>query len=333
MSTVIRKLMDATFTQETPRSFGVTLSTAGADREKDRLMVTGWKIPRHCPLLWGHDPSALPIGRVVNVSVLGDTLRGRIEFPPPGTYEFADTVVRLIDTGYLGSVSVGFRAVDQPQRNELGGFDFPGKKDLIELSVVNCPANIDAHIDGRQTAAMTKWLGGDVDVITLDDEVIGTKAGRVLSGQNEQHLQRADAAILEAQSRVRSVLASLPADDTDLIDVTADDADEQIDVAPREVAAAVASAIRASVADLVGRAAAKAISLARGRVWDEPLGDPATRRHRVVGGGEDIGLSRSDVTSILRSAIVDAIGDRGTLAAIVHRETERTLNRLRGRVE
>ena len=35
-------------------------------------------------------------------------LRNTVEFPPEGTYEFADIVERLVGTGYLKTESVGF---------------------------------------------------------------------------------------------------------------------------------------------------------------------------------------------------------------------------------
>lgn len=335
---MIRKLLDASFAQAVDaRTYDVTLSSGAADREHDRIPPAGWKIPQSMfPVLWAHDHSALPIGRVRDVRVIGDLLRGVIEFPPENTYAFADVVVRLISTGFIRSVSVGFRPIDSPQRNELGGMDFVGAKELLELSICNVPANIDAHLDGKQTAAMQKWLGGDADVITLDDEPsVGKSSARVLKA-GARH-SAADMAMLDGiHAAVRDLGSKCPPDagGVDEIDITGIDADEeQIDVAPREVAAAVAAAIRASVADVVGRATAKAIARAKGRVvFDDPFADPAARTHHI--GGEDrVEFSRSDVTAVLRGVLVEAIGDRRTLAATIHRETERTLNRLRGRVD
>jgi len=68
-----------------------------------------------------------------------------VEFPPEGTYEFADIVERLVSTGYLKTESVGFL----PTKWEDGDGDKgPSrtyiKQELLEISIVPVPSNPDA---------------------------------------------------------------------------------------------------------------------------------------------------------------------------------------------
>lgn len=182
MSQLIRKLFNATFVKAAaPRTWDAVLSTQRQDRDADRISLLDWMWAAIVPLLWAHSHTELPIGRVRNLRVERDALRGVVEFPPEGTYAFADQVVRLIEAGFLGSVSVGFRAIDQPTPNALGGVDFVGKKELLELSVVNVPANEDAQIERMDGVALMKWFGGSrhtddlialSDVSGSDDEVL-----------------------------------------------------------------------------------------------------------------------------------------------------------------
>ena len=168
-----------------PRAYDVTLSTGGVDRDNDRIPVDGWVLPLFCPLLWSHDSRSLPIGRCDNILAEGQRLRGRIQFPPAGLYDFADQVEALMAAGYVRSVSVGFRPLEQPKPNGLGGVDF-GKRELLELSAVNIPANAGATV-GRivDTVGVAKWLvaGGsalaqlsgdtEIELPTLPDAVGG----------------------------------------------------------------------------------------------------------------------------------------------------------------
>lgn len=145
---------------DTPRSYRVMLSTGSSDRELDRIDPKGWSIPAAVPLLYAHDSRALPIGRVVRIATTGTGLRGVMEFPPRGLHPFADTVCDLVESGFLNSVSVGFRPLSY-RANADGGVDY-FTQELLELSVVPVPAQPDALIDRHvDVAALQKWVGND----------------------------------------------------------------------------------------------------------------------------------------------------------------------------
>lgn len=87
----------------------------------------------------------------------------------------ADTVADFVETGFVNSFSVGFRADEPPVSNSFGGVDFVGPKTLYELSAVNIPANERATVSRTDFAGVVKWMssrrGRDEDVVLeLDDE-------------------------------------------------------------------------------------------------------------------------------------------------------------------
>lgn len=115
-------------------------STDSVDRQGDSIDPNGWDLSnlgKNLPLLWAHDDRSLPIGRVVEAHVDGNALITSVEFATK-VNDFAKQVYDLVVGGFLNAVSVGF----MPK-----SFDAEGKmvsQELLELSVVNIPANQDA---------------------------------------------------------------------------------------------------------------------------------------------------------------------------------------------
>ena len=122
-----------------------TASTANVDRESDIIKADGWQLDNFKdggPLLWGHDQTKLPIGRVLWVKVDNGKLVGKAKFN--GQTQLSTDVEKLVRSGDLKGLSVGFRPMDMKMNNE-GGRTFT-KQELLEISVVNVPANPDAII-------------------------------------------------------------------------------------------------------------------------------------------------------------------------------------------
>ena len=93
------------------RTLRFCYSDNSVDRMGDTISAAGWDLTdyvRNPVALWAHDSSAPPIGGGRNVGVEGARLMGDIEFAPPETYQFADTIYRLLLGKFLRAVSVGF---------------------------------------------------------------------------------------------------------------------------------------------------------------------------------------------------------------------------------
>lgn len=145
----IYKVLDCEVKKLGERSYEFTASTSTQDRDGEVIEASGWDLKNYKKnpvVMYAHDYRTLPIGKSTRVWISKDgQLKNTVEFPPEGTYEFADIVERLVDTGYLKTESVGFI----PKKWEDGdGEKSPKrtytKQELLEISIVPVPSNPDA---------------------------------------------------------------------------------------------------------------------------------------------------------------------------------------------
>jgi HK97 family phage prohead protease len=130
-------------------------SDGGVDRMGDTIDPAGWDLRefgRNPVALWAHDNTAPPIGRCSNVGIEGGRLMGDVEFAPPETYAFADTIYRLTRGGFINAVSVGFLALDYERKGDGLAFH---KQELLEVSVCPIPANANALAEARAKGIIT----------------------------------------------------------------------------------------------------------------------------------------------------------------------------------
>jgi HK97 family phage prohead protease len=146
------------------RTLRFCFSDESVDRMGDTIAAAGWDIAdfqANPVALWAHDSSAPPIGGARNVGVEDNRLLGDIEFAPPETYAFADTIYRLVLGKFLRAVSVGFMPTrynfveNDPERGF--GIDFL-EQSLLEISVCPVPANPNALQEARRKGIDTRPL-------------------------------------------------------------------------------------------------------------------------------------------------------------------------------
>ena len=148
MEAIYKVIEDCEVKKVGERQYEFTASTSTQDRDGEVINATGWDLrnfKKNPVIMYGHDYRSLPIGKASRVWLHNGTLKNTVEFPPEGTYEFADIVERLVDTGYLKTESVGFI----PKKWEDGdGEKAPRrtytKQELLEISIVPIPSNPDA---------------------------------------------------------------------------------------------------------------------------------------------------------------------------------------------
>jgi HK97 family phage prohead protease len=120
----------------------------------DRIAVNGWELSayRSNPtVLWAHDSSSPPIGRMVIIFVANEKLMGDVQFAPASAYQFAETIYNLVTEGFIKAGSVGFIPVEwkfADDKSRPMGVDFK-RQELLEFSVVPVPANANALIEAR----------------------------------------------------------------------------------------------------------------------------------------------------------------------------------------
>lgn len=153
-------------------------SDGSVDRAGDRIDPAGWQTEafmRNPVALWAHDSFAPPIGRASNVGRVGDKLKGDVEFMPADISPFADSVLRMIDGGFVRAVSVGFIPLKwsfSKDKDRPYGVDFE-KQELIEISVCPVPCNPNALQDAKS-------LGIDVTPIREWAERLLDAGGQVM---------------------------------------------------------------------------------------------------------------------------------------------------------
>jgi HK97 family phage prohead protease len=139
-------------------------SDESVDRYGDIIRASGWDLSNYKNnpvLLFGHDSSAVPIGKVTDIGVEGSRLVATAQFRPEGDSEAADDVYSALKGGFLNAVSVGFLPTKAPNyiwspddpkhENWPTGFEVVGQE-LLELSVVPVPANAQALALARSLA-------------------------------------------------------------------------------------------------------------------------------------------------------------------------------------
>lgn len=134
-----------------PRSVQVIASDGSIDRQNDIVEPAGLRLhevaARGVPVLAQHD-SAAPIARAPRVWRSGDKVLAQIDFPPEGTSQKSDEYLRLVKTGVVDTVSIGF----MPHKSEPlrgGGVRFTDWS-LLEISFVSVPANANAIVTAKR---------------------------------------------------------------------------------------------------------------------------------------------------------------------------------------
>ena len=141
-------------------------SSAGVARDGGIVEPRGWdtqSYERNPQFLWAHDASQLPIGKGVRIEKTEDALLIDVEFAGEAEgHALAETVFRLYKSGFMNSVSVGFRVVEEREPTEAerdaGAHWVASKAELLELSAVPIPADPSAVSTARAKAAVREGV-------------------------------------------------------------------------------------------------------------------------------------------------------------------------------
>lgn len=155
-------------------------STASEDRHGEVVSVDGWDLKnfkKNPVLQWAHDHTEPAIGLAKNIKVEGIGKKARLIFEPVfhEHTEKARALKAMVEDGILNSFSVGFRPL------EMDGNVFT-KQELLEVSLVNVPANADARMlayKSLQSKGLDTSVLGEIKSWTenrLAEEVFGENA-------------------------------------------------------------------------------------------------------------------------------------------------------------
>ncbi len=181
---------------EGARVYTFRASTGAVDRQNEIVDQAGWSLDsyRQNPVVLDshkYDSIEDVIGRAVRVEVVGDALEADIIFADTEKGECAE---ELVNTGFLRTVSVGFRSLAR----RPGGAGQPlthTQAELLEISLVAVPANREAvRIRSAEEDGEPEEKEVD-DLVGNNSGAIEAKAGRVISSANLEKLRSAIDAI------------------------------------------------------------------------------------------------------------------------------------------
>lgn len=135
--------IEAAITKADDGSFIAVASTNSVDRHGEVVDNNGWDLKafkKNPVILWGHDHNEPAIGVSKKTWVEGTGKKAKLMIQPllHDVTEKARAVKELVSMGVIKTLSVGFKPLDSPD-----GVTFT-KNELLEVSMVNVPANADA---------------------------------------------------------------------------------------------------------------------------------------------------------------------------------------------
>ena len=126
------------------RIIRILASDESIDRDGDIIRAKGWlteNFIKSGSIIYGHDPSNLPLARPLSAEIVGKKLYINAQFAAEGTSPFNDAVYSLIKQKIVRGVSVGFMGNEYSDIET--GREFT-KQELLEVSVVPVPSNPNA---------------------------------------------------------------------------------------------------------------------------------------------------------------------------------------------
>lgn len=155
MTNMLRKLYQTAVKAIDELTFETTITTGAVDRDGQIVRPEGLRLTnymRNPVVMYGHDYTQLPVAKALSVHPDGETLVSRFQFPPEGTYEFADTVRRMWAGGFLNATSIGFIPLHAINADGDEAGDMLGRTagitidegELLEFSIVPVPSNQEA---------------------------------------------------------------------------------------------------------------------------------------------------------------------------------------------
>ncbi len=135
--------IQAEITKAADGSFIAVASTNSMDRHGEIVDNNGWDLKafkKNPVILWAHDHTEPAIGVSKKTWVEGVGKKAKLMIQPllHDVTDKAKAIKALVEMGVINSLSVGFKPIESPD-----GITFT-KNELLEVSMVNVPANADA---------------------------------------------------------------------------------------------------------------------------------------------------------------------------------------------
>lgn len=165
------KYLKATITKADDGSFIAVASTNSIDRHGEVVDNNGWELKafkKNPVILWAHDHTEPAIGVSKKTWVEGVGKKAKLMIQPVlhDVTEKARAIKQLVEMGVINSLSVGFKPLESPD-----GVTFT-KNELLEVSMVNVPANADAMMLAYKSLKEAGFEDETIKEVGIQAEVI-----------------------------------------------------------------------------------------------------------------------------------------------------------------
>lgn len=207
----------ATIEKQSDGSFIAVASTNSIDRHGEVVDNNGWDLKafkKNPVILWGHNHDEPAIGVSKKTWVEGTGKKAKLMIQPllHDVTERAKAIKTLVEMGIIKTLSVGFKPLESPD-----GVTFT-KNELLEVSMVNVPANADAMAmayKGLKKAGFDEEVIKDIvssDAVEVLDKLISLEE---TVGNLEQQVKALSVNPLKKQTEERLSLHKVVAKATD----------------------------------------------------------------------------------------------------------------------
>lgn len=165
------KYIEAAIEKASDGSFIAVASTNSVDRHGEIVDNNGWDLKaykKNPVILWGHDHNEPAIGVSKKTWVEGTGKQAKLMIQPllHDVTEKAKAIKQLVDMGIIKTLSVGFKPIESPD-----GVTFT-KNELLEVSMVNVPANADAMLVAFKSLKDAGFKDKTIKELGIETELI-----------------------------------------------------------------------------------------------------------------------------------------------------------------
>lgn len=165
-------------------------STGSVDRHGEAVVQNGWDLSNYKTnpvVLWAHQNHEFPIAQMTEIGMDAQgNLAGKMKFAVE-EYETAATAYRLMVGKYLRAFSVGFsnNRYEVQQGEDVVNLT---ENELLEVSVVNVPANAEAlskaKADGIDVSSLEE--NEEEDTENIEEKILGELSEETLERLSEK---------------------------------------------------------------------------------------------------------------------------------------------------
>ena len=200
--------LQAEITKADDGSFIAVASTNSVDRHGEIVDNNGWDLKafkKNPVILWGHDHNEPAIGVSKRTWVEGSGKKARLMITPVlhDVTERARAVKALIEMGVIKTLSVGFKPLESPD-----GVTFT-KNELLEVSMVNVPANADAQMLAYKGLKKEGFDKDTIEELGVNTELLDTIATM------RKDVEELDDKVTDLTSMVKAQKSVNPSNKTD----------------------------------------------------------------------------------------------------------------------